>query len=220
MAPGTSGSLATAGMRRGDAFDPANAPNAPGVPRQLGSISSTAVATTPSITHEARAEVPMDQGFEADTRSASADEFDASRRRERCVAAVGPLVPITESPAAAPPMRAQAGAAVAPAPSVAPAPRGRLRVIPLTPQAPGATIAAQQIAPAAQMAALPPAASPKSEYEEGVGLLKQGQYDAAEKSFADFVAKNPKSALVPSAVSISARPIICAAGIGKRPSSS
>ena len=50
------------------------------------------------------------------------------------------------------------------------------------------------------MAALPPAASPKSEYEEGVGLLKQGQYDAAEKSFAEFVAKNPKSALVPSAV--------------------
>jgi tol-pal system protein YbgF len=85
-------------------------------------------------------------------------------------------------------------AAVAAAPSVAPAPAGPPRVIPLTPQAPGATIAAQQIAPAAQMAALPPAASPKSEYEEGVGLLKQGQYDAAEKSFAEFVA------LVPSAV--------------------
>src|SRR5947209_18222679 len=37
--PGNSGSLATAGMRRGDAFDPAGDPNAPGVPPQLGSIS-------------------------------------------------------------------------------------------------------------------------------------------------------------------------------------
>jgi tol-pal system protein YbgF len=201
VTPGTSGSLATAGMRRGDAFDPANAPNAPGVPRQLGSISSTAVATTPSITHEARAEVPMDQGFE-ETRDPR-QPMNLMHRGGASAAPPpsGPLVPITESPPAAPPMRsAGLAAAVAPAPSVAPAPAGPPRVIPLTPQAPGATIAAQQIAPAAQMAALPPAASPKSEYEEGVGLLKQGQYDAAEKSFAEFVAKNPKSALVPSAV--------------------
>ncbi|HZY13551.1 MAG TPA: hypothetical protein VFE89_12495, partial [Beijerinckiaceae bacterium] len=34
--PAGPGSLATAGMRRGDAFDPAADPSAPGVPRQLG----------------------------------------------------------------------------------------------------------------------------------------------------------------------------------------
>src|SRR5436305_2096810 len=62
--PGNSGSLATAGMRRGDAFDPAGDPNAPGVPRQLGSISSSAVAPSPSITRQAHADVPTDQGFE------------------------------------------------------------------------------------------------------------------------------------------------------------
>jgi tol-pal system protein YbgF len=47
---------------------------------------------------------------------------------------------------------------------------------------------------------LPQATAPKSEYEEGVGLLKQGQYDAAEKTFSDFLAKNPKSTLAASAL--------------------
>ena len=99
VTPGTSGSLATAGMRRGDAFDPANAPNAPGVPRQLGSISSTAVATTPSITHEARAEVPTDQGFE-ETRDPR-QPMNLMHRGGASAASPpsGPLVPITESPA-------------------------------------------------------------------------------------------------------------------------
>ena len=50
------------------------------------------------------------------------------------------------------------------------------------------------------MAALPQPTNSKAEYDQGIGLLKQGQYDAAEKSFSEFVVKNPKSALVPSAV--------------------
>jgi tol-pal system protein YbgF len=47
---------------------------------------------------------------------------------------------------------------------------------------------------------LPQATASKSEYEEGVGLLKQGQYDAAEKNFSDFLVKNPKSTLAASAL--------------------
>jgi tol-pal system protein YbgF len=194
--PGTPGSLATAGMRRGDAFEPMSDPNAPGVPRQLGSISSSATVTRPSITREARSEgMPMDQGFDHD--HDPAQPMDLMRRgRGAAMGAApppsGPLVPITEAPPA-PPARVVAPVAAAPA-----APAGAPRVIPLTPQAPATTGGAQ--APAPQVAALPQTSSPKSDYEEGVGLLKQGQYDAAEKSFSEFVTKNPRSALVPSAV--------------------
>src|SRR3954452_6421418 len=99
--PAGPGSLATAGMRRGDAFDPAADPSAPGVPRQLGSISSGATATTPLISREARSEVPMDQGFD-DNRD-PAQPMDLMRRgRANSASAAAPpsrpLVPITESP--------------------------------------------------------------------------------------------------------------------------
>ncbi|MEA2759744.1 MAG: hypothetical protein QOH65_2357 [Methylobacteriaceae bacterium] len=203
VTPGNPGSLATAGMRRGDAFDPASEPNAPGVPRQLGSISSTATATTPLITRDARSEgMPMDQGFD--------DDRDPNRpmdlmRRGRAAAAStasptsGPLVPITESPPVAPPSRSAAPAVVTAQPVPA-TPAGPPRVIPLTPQNPAAPAAP---APAAtpQVAALPQAAAaPKSEYEDAIGLLKQGQYEAAEKGLSDFLAKNPKSPLAASAL--------------------
>jgi tol-pal system protein YbgF len=207
VAPGNPGPLATAGIRRGDAFDPASDPNAPGVPRQLGSISSTATATTPLITRDARSEsLPMDQGFEDDRDPAQ--PVDLMRRGRAASAGAapppsGPLVPITETPPVAAPARPVAAPVVTaqPAPVATTTPAGPARVIPLTQQAPGTTLSATgQGAPATQVAALPQATSPKSGYEEAVGLMKQGQYDAAEKGFADFVAKNPKSTLVPSAV--------------------
>jgi tol-pal system protein YbgF len=203
VTPGNPNSPATVGMRRGDAFDPASDPNAPGVPRQLGSISSTATATTPLITRDARSEaVPMDQGFD--------DDRDPNRpmdlmRRGRAASAgtasptSGPLVPITESPPIAAPSRSGAPP-VGTAQAVPATPAGPPRVIPLTPQNAAAPVAP---APAAspQVAALPQAAAaPKSEYEDAIGLLKQGQYDAAEKGFSDFLAKNPKSPLAASAL--------------------
>ncbi|MBV8851506.1 MAG: tol-pal system protein YbgF [Methylobacteriaceae bacterium] len=197
VTPGNPGSLATAGMRRGDAFDPASDPNAPGVPRQLGSISSSATATTPLITREARSEVPMDQGF--DEGRDPSRPMDLMRRGRGTASAApppaGPLVPITESPPgpAARPLAAPVAAAQPATPA------GPPRVIPLTPQAPGPSAPAAQ-APGPQVAALPQANPPKSEYEDAVGMLKQGQYDAAEKSFSDFLSKNPKSPLAASAV--------------------
>ncbi len=200
-AQGSTGGLASAGMRRGDAFDPATDPNAPGVPRQLGSISPGAVSSTPAITREVRGEVPMDQGFE-DSRDPS-QPMDLMHRGQRSAAtapvpASGALVPITETPPAAPTRTATAAVSIAPAATSA-TPAGPPRVIPLGPQAPGTTISAAQ-ASGAQVAALTPAAPSKSEYEEGLGLLKLGQYDAAEKSFSDFLAKNPKSTLAASAL--------------------
>jgi tol-pal system protein YbgF len=187
-------------MRRGDAFDPGSDPNAPGVPRQLGSISSSATATTPSITREARSEVPMDQGF-VEGRDPH-QPIDLMRRGRTASASIasptsGPLVPITETPPVAAPARL-AAPQVAAAPPAPAAPAGAPRIIPLTPQAPAALSSAAQ-APA-QVAALPQGSPPKSEYEEAVGLLKQGQYDTAERGFSDFLSKNPKSTLAASAL--------------------
>ena len=200
--PEKGGAPATAGMRRGDAFDPAADPNAPGVPRQLGSISSAATANPPAVTREVG--LPMDQGFEDDRDPAQPMDL---MRRGRAAAAgaappAGPLMPITETPPVAAPARPVAAPVVAAQPApVATAPAGPPRVIPLTPQAPATTLpAAGHSAAPTQVAALPQATSPKSEYEDAVGLLKQGQYDAAEKGLSDFVARNPKSTLVPSAV--------------------
>ena len=197
--PGNPGSLANAGMRRGDAFDPASEPNAPGVPRQLGSLSSGATATTPLIAREARSEVPMDQGFEDDRDPRQPIDLMRHGRGTSGVAAStsGPLVPITESPPApaARPIAAPVASAQ-PAPAV---PAGPPRIIPLTPQTPAAGSPAAP-APGTQVAALPQATTPKSEYEDAVGMLKQGQYDAAEQGFSDFLAKNPKSPLAASAV--------------------
>lgn len=192
------GSLATAGMRRGDAFDPASDPNAPGVPRQLGSISSTVAATTPLSSREAHSEMPMDQGFD-DARDPH-QPIDLMRRgransASAAPATSGPLVPITESPPAAAPRPVTPAVATA---QPASTPAGPPRVIPLTPQAPGTAVTAAP-APGTQVAALPQTA-PKAEYEDAVGMLKQGQYDAAEKTFSDFLAKNPKSPLAASAV--------------------
>jgi tol-pal system protein YbgF len=200
LTPGASRSLATAGMRHGDAFDPDADPNAPGVPRQLGSISSSATATTPLISREARAEVPMDQGFDEDRDPHQPIDLMRRGRAGSASAAppAGPLVPITESPPAAPPTRPVAPAVTAAQPAST-TPAAAPRIIPLTPQAPPAMLPAAHAA-GSQVAVLPQTTSPKSEYEDGVGLLKQGQYDAAEKSFSEFVAKNPKSTLVPSAV--------------------
>lgn len=42
--------------------------------------------------------------------------------------------------------------------------------------------------------------SPKDEYEQATGFLKNGQYEAAEKSYSTFLSKNPKNRLVPEAV--------------------
>jgi len=201
VTPGNPGSLATAGMRRGDAFDPAADPNAPGVPRQLGSISSGATATTPLIAREARAEVPMDQGFD-DSRD-PAQPMDLMRRgRANSASAAappsGPLVPITESPP--PPATRPVAPPVAAAQAGPAAPAGQPRVIPLTPQAPASSSTQAIQAPSPQVAALPQASAPKAEYEEAIGMLKQRQYDAAERGFSDFLAKNPKSPLAASAV--------------------
>jgi len=51
-----------------------------------------------------------------------------------------------------------------------------------------------------QVATIQPAIGPKEEYELAAGLLKQGQYEPAQKGFEGFIAKHAKSRYVPDAV--------------------
>jgi len=56
-------------------------------------------------------------------------------------------------------------------------------------------------APGAEIAPAPEAAppGPKEEYEDAVATLKAGKFEAAEKSLASFLARNPKSKFAPAA---------------------
>jgi len=116
--------------RRGDAFDPAAQPTAPGAPRTLG-------ATTPSA----------------------------------------PL-------AAATPHATQAGAL-----------RDANTPLDLTHGRAGADVAA--VPAGADLS--PVAPSPREDYDHASSAMRSGQYEAAEKGFASFLAKNPKSKLASSA---------------------
>jgi tol-pal system protein YbgF len=124
-----------AGGRRGDAFDPAADPNAPGAPKPLGATAPSAPLTNPP-------------------RTATGAVTNAPVRE------VGQPLDIAHG--------RLVGDATTPAPEIAPAPEA----VPL---------------------------GPKEEYEEAVGMLKAGKFEAAEKSLQSFLAKNPKSKFAPAA---------------------
>jgi tol-pal system protein YbgF len=124
-------------LRRGDAFDPATDPTAPGAPKPIGTTTPSAPLTTTPKT-------------------AAGSVTTAPPVRE-----VGQPLDIAHG-------RLVGDQAAAAAPEIAPAP-----------------------------AAAP--AGPKEEYEEAVTTLKAGKFEAAEKSLASFLAKNPKSKFAPAA---------------------
>ncbi|GLI92957.1 tol-pal system protein YbgF [Methylocystis echinoides] len=124
------------GGRRGDAFDPAAEPNAPGAPKPLGATAPSAPLTSPP-------------------RAATGAVTNAPPVRE-----VGQPLDIAHG--------RLVGDATTPAPEIAPAPEA----VPL---------------------------GPKEEYEEAVGMLKAGKFEAAEKSLQSFLARNPKSKFAPAA---------------------
>jgi tol-pal system protein YbgF len=63
----------------------------------------------------------------------------------------------------------------------------------------GGTRPSEKLPEKAQVAALPPNASPDKQYEHAFELLRTGTYDQAEKEFAAFVAKNKNHTLAGSA---------------------
>ena len=168
----TPGSGEPARLRRGDAFDPTQQPNAPGAPRQIGTLSGTAAPSQTSrlpggpVGNESG--VPMDL---SGGRLASAGPLDQTPRTG---AIVGTPLP---SGSSLPPV------------SGAPMSAGMPQTQPGVITTPGGTIIASH-----------EAFSPKEEFEQATGYLKGGQYEAAEKGYATFLQKNPKNRLVPEAV--------------------
>lgn len=174
------GGASPRGNRRGDAFDPASQPNAPGAPRVLGSLPGE---NPGAVRPQQNAAISGPLGDDADAPlDLSQGGANAGRRP-----LAAPANPGFSHPPVAnlnPPM----GAPMVPGSRQLPAPPPH---IPSTPAAaPGAAVNPG-------IAALPNAAPPPpSDYDQGVVSLKAGQYEAAEKSFASFVSGNPKSKLV------------------------
>ncbi len=158
--------------RRGDAFDPASDPNAPGAPRQLGSIASSATALPPPESSRSAANNGTPSIIAEEDESDPNAPLDLSSGRRRPVASSTP-------------------SAVTPGLGTAAAPRQ----IPLTPQAPSSATPAPT-----QVATAPVVASPKDEFDSALGYFKQKEYETAEKSFSAFLQKNPKSRMTPDAI--------------------
>jgi len=152
---------------RGDAFDPASDPNAPGAPKPLGSIASGSTALPPPS-------APKAQIAEAETDPNAPLDLSSGRRPSMGASATTPS-------ATTPP-----GFGTQSAP----------RQIPLT-QAPSTDI---NNGPSTQMAAVPPIASPREEFDSALASFKQKEYETAEKGFSTFLQKNPKNPRTPDAI--------------------
>jgi tol-pal system protein YbgF len=139
---------------RDDAFDPARDPNAPGVPRTLGSTNPAAGSPAAG----------------AETGTASNDD-----------------APITLL--SSPHQSADAGLGASPSSSPAPATTGRLPPLSSTtnPSKAGFTTPDGTVIAGARTGA------PKEEFDIALAYMKQKDYEDAQRSFAAFVAKNPKS---------------------------
>ena len=162
--------------RRGDAFDPALDPAAPGAPRDLTTMAPGANAAPPPA--GARISVlpagPLEAADEAEPNA----PLDLTRKP---AAPAASLRVAGVDPAATASLQGQAG----PAPRVIAAPAG----------APGAPSSAQA---APQVAALPPAPS-TDDYDVATAALKDGQLDVAEQRFRSYLDQHPKDRLTPEA---------------------
>lgn len=206
LAPAPSSEPALRG-RRSDAFDPTREPNAPGVPRPLGTSAASA---------------PLAGGLGASAAGVTAAGAGAAGVTAAGASAAGATAGIAS---AAAPSAPPSGASTPPGPPMAPTPTaplelgrpaaGPVALGPPTPVSPNAPPVAPSVAPnAAPSATLNPAAtgappapgvapaaapSAREEYDAAAALFKQGQYDAAEKALSAFLVKHPKSRLVPEA---------------------
>ena len=164
--------------RRSDVFDPALQPNAPGAPRTLG--NQTAIAAP---------EPGQDNGppIGAPGGRAAGAPLDLST-----VAGNAPAPPQI---GAAPQISAPPAAVASTSPT--PVPMARTA----TPSSPASPVRAAPPAPpvGAQLATLPPSASPQDEYDMAYGYVLHKDYSLAEQAFRDFLKKYPNERLVPDA---------------------
>ena len=171
IGPGNAPPPASSPGRRSDVFDPAQNPNAPGAPRTLG---NQAVIAAPEQMQDGGSSVGAPGG-----RAAGAP-LDLST-----LAGNDPTPPQMAAPPAA---VASASATPGPTPQMA-APKPPPQVRNAVPTAPAG----------AQLATLPPSASPQDEYDMAYGYVLHKDYSLAEQSFRDFLRKYPNERLVPEA---------------------
>jgi tol-pal system protein YbgF len=157
--------------RRADVFDPSQNPNAPGAPRTLGSIASTAPmagappAEVPAGPYGARA-----PGAPLDLSAPAGQGGDAPYA----------AVPPANAPVGAPPP--PAGALPPPPGAGLPPPPGA-GLPPPPPRNPNATGGA--------LATLPPSATPRDEFDLAYGYVLHKDYALADQGFRAFLKKYP-----------------------------
>ena len=158
--------------RRSDVFDPSQQPNAPGAPRALG--NGSVVAVPPRI---------------------ASDEPQFGAPGGRAAGAPLDLSTLAGNAGEPPPASAAPGPA-APSPA---APSRMANAAPLS--QPPSQLPPQRNASAggAQVATLPPSASPQDEYDMAYGYVLHKDYALAEQAFREFVTKYPNERLVPDA---------------------
>jgi tol-pal system protein YbgF len=166
--PGNAAPAAAPGQRS-DVFNPAQHPNAPGVPRTLG--NATAAVPPQTTTNEAPVGAPGGR--------AAGAPLDLSTLAGN-------------APAAAPPAPVPEGAPV-PAQAAPQLAAGQPQAAQLPPPPRNTNAIGTQIA------TLPPSASPKDEYQLAYGYVLHKDYALAEQAFRDFMRKYPKERLLPEA---------------------
>lgn len=171
---------ATAPGRRGDVFDPAQHPNAPGAPRALGNQAAI-VAPEPTVP-PIGAPGGREAGAPLDLSSLAGSG-----------AAMPPPAP-TPQPTVAQPVATQ---------SVTPAPVRQSSIQQQGVQQPPVQLPGppprNTSATGAQLATLPPSARPQDEYDLAYGYVLHKDYSLAEQAFRDFLRKYPQERLVPDA---------------------
>ena len=171
--PGTPGAIppAAAPGRRGDVFDPAQQPDAPGAPRTLGNQASIA------------APEPIDNGppVGAPGGRDAGQPLDLSTMSGNPSIPPGTMANASPDQSTLPPVVRQASQQ----------PQMPARSVNMPPP--------QQQQPQQQLATLPPTATPQDEYDMAYGYVLHKDYALAEQSFRDFVRKYPNERLVPDA---------------------
>ncbi len=160
---------------RSDAFDPSQRPDAPGAPRALGNPALIAAPErgTQGLANEPPVGAPGGRNAGAPL---DLSTLSGNPQADQPAPQPGPMV----SAVAAQEMQRTPQPVSQPA-SQLPPPR------------------AAAPPPAAQVATLPPTASPQDEYDMAYGYVLHKDYALAEQAFRDFVKKYPNERLVPDA---------------------
>ncbi len=170
IGPGNAPPPATTPGRRSDVFDPGQNPNAPGAPRTLGNGAVIAVPEQAQDNGPVGAPGGRAAGAPLDLSTVAGNDTAPPR-------------------AVAPPSTVASAGAI-------PVPMSQMAAPMPPPQARNAV----PVAPAgAQLATLPPSASPQDEYDMAYGYVLHKDYSLAEQSFRDFLKKYPNERLVPDA---------------------